>query len=162
MRRVLLVLLVGVLAGVAAVLVRRVSAGPPPAPASATSVSAPAHSRALRVLHHWDHRRARAWQEGSVRRLRALYRPGSEAGRADRAMLLAYRERGLRVVDMRRQVLGIEVVDSGRRTLTVDVTDRLANAVAVGHGTRTLLPRGGLATRTLTFRLTGDGWVLAG
>ena len=160
MRRLVLLLAVGVLAATAAVLVRGVSPGPPTASASATSVSAPAHSRALRVLHHWDRRRARAWQEGSVRRLRALYVPGSEAGRTDRAMLLAYRERGLRVEDMRRQVLGIEVVGSGRRALTVDVTDRLANAVAVGHGTRTRLPRGTLATRTLTFRLTGDGWVL--
>ena len=162
MRRVLLVLLVGVLAASAAVLVRHAPAAPGPPPSAATTEVAPAHSRALRVLHHWDRRRARAWEEGSVRRLGALYLPGSAAGRADRAMLVAYRERGLRVVGMRRQTLGIEVVAASGGVLTLEVTDRLVRAVAVGRGIRRALPQGAVATRRLTFRRSGTGWVLVG
>jgi NAD dependent epimerase/dehydratase family enzyme len=42
------------------------------------------------------------------------------------------------------------------------VTDRLTHAMVAGVGVRRRLPRGGFSTRTLTFRRTDGGWVLAG
>ena len=56
---------------------------------------APADASA--ALHDWDDRRASAWAAADPAALRALYEPGSAAGRVDVAMLRAWRERGLRV-----------------------------------------------------------------
>ena len=166
MRRRLLLVLAGLLAltltvvavATAATLVRREPARP-----GTTSVAAqPVGSRALRVLHRWDRRRARAWSLGSVDRLGALYDRRSEPGAADRAMLAAYRSRGLRVISMRRQTLSVEELRATGRWLTVRVTDRLVSAVAVGNGARRRLPQDSFETQTLTFRRTSRGWIRVG
>lgn len=124
--------------------------------------AASAGTRALRVLHGWDARRAHAWRDGSRAEVRALYAPRSPASRQDLAMLDAYRERGLRVVGMRRQTTAVQVLARAPRLLTLRVTDRLARAVAVGTHLRERLPTGGWTTQTLTFRRTAAGWVLGG
>ena len=156
----LLVLSCGTVTVVAvAALVRREPAARPDA---ITVAVEPAGSRALRVLHQWDRRRARAWSHGSVPRLRALYAPGSTSAAADVAMLTAYRDRGLRVIGMRRQALAVRELDVTGRRLTLQATDRLVSAVAVGNGAREPLPRGGFVTQTLSFVLTADGWVRTG
>jgi hypothetical protein len=129
---------------------------------AATTTAAPVETLALRVLHGWDERRARAWSDAAPRRLTRLYVPGSPSAAADRAMLEAYRARGLRVVAMRRQTLSVRVVHESPRRLTLRVTDRLTHAMVAGVGVRRRLPRGGFSTRTLTFRRTDGGWVLAG
>ena len=93
------------------------------------------------LLHAWDQRRAAAYASGEPAALRPLYVPGSPAGRADRALLRAYDDRGLRVVGLRTQVLAVEVRRGTDRAWTLRVTDRLVGGVAVGRGERVALPR---------------------
>lgn len=155
----LLVLTVAVIAvTTAATLVRR----EPARPGTVNQAAEPVGSRALRVLHRWDRRRARAWSRGSVHQLRLLYERGSAAGAADRAMLAAYRARGLRVTGMRRQTLAVRELHRGGRMLTLRVTDRLVSAVAVGGRTRQSLPQQSFECQTLTFRRTPRGWIRVG
>ncbi len=155
-------LLVSTTVGVAAVGIASLVRGEPAARPSAVTAVAPAASRALRVLHGWDRRRARVWAHGEPRGLDRLYAAGSTAGAADRTMLTRYRERGLHVLEMRRQTFAVHVVEDRPRRLTLRVTDRLTHAVAVGHGARQALPSGRPTTSTLTFRRAARGWVLLG
>jgi hypothetical protein len=167
MRRPVPLVLAGLLllttVALAAVVVGSLAQREASGPAATTGVEAqPSGSRALRVLHAWDRRRAHVWGQGHPRRLRALYAVNSEAGAADRAMLAAYRERGLCVRTMRRQTLAVRVLEHAPARLTLRVTDRLIGAVAVGRGVEEPLPSGGFVTSTLTFRRTERGWVLLG
>ena len=117
----------------------------------------------LAVLRDWDRARSAAWAHGDVSALRRIYLPGSRAGAEDVGMLSRWVERGLRVRRMTMQVLTVELRVRTERRIVLDVTDRLADAVAVpvGGGRLRALPRDGLTTRRLAFRLTRDGWVLA-
>jgi hypothetical protein len=114
------------------------------------------HARA--VLRGWDHRRARAWARDDVAGLAALYVPGSATGRHDVAMLTAYRDRGLRVTGMSRQVLRLQVPQARRRRLTLLVTDRLVGARVVGRGVGAALPVGDPATRRVRLSRIGGRW----
>lgn len=114
-------------------------------------------TRVLRVLREWDRRRAGAYAAGSPQRLRVLYVPGSAPGVADVRVLRAYRERSLRVVGMRMQLLAVAVLEARADRLRLRVTDRLAAAVAVGAGRRTPLPRDQATTRVLTLLRDADG-----
>ncbi|GAB3787729.1 hypothetical protein [Nocardioides ungokensis] len=147
--RALLALLVVSVVGTAAVVLVGLAAGPEaaPRPAAASDERDP-----LAALHAWDRRRARAWARGDLAALRRLYVPGSRAGRRDLAMLAAWDRRGLRVHGMRMQVLAADVRARSSRRLVVVVTDRLADAVAVGPGTRVPLPRDAASTRTVVLR----------
>jgi hypothetical protein len=130
---------------------------PTPTPASASAT-------ALAVLHDWDTRRAGAYAEGSVERLRDLYVPGSAAGAADVRLLQRYRSRGLRVTGLRMQVLALAVTERQADRWTVRVTDRLAGGAAVhaprhasqGTSLGTPLPRDASTTRVLTLLRGGD------
>lgn len=113
------------------------------------------------VLRAWDGRRARAWARGDLRGLRDLYLPGSAAGRRDAAMLAAWTGRGLRVRGMRMQLLAARVRARSARRVEVVVTDRLAHAVAAGHGTRLPLPRDAASTRTVVLRRLAGEWRVA-
>jgi len=115
----------------------------------------------LAVLHDWDARRARAWARGDRAALRDLYVPGSVAGRRDVAMLAAWDGRGLRVLGMRMQVLSADVRQDTADRLRLVVTDRLASAVAVGRGTRVVLPRDTASTRTVLLRRCAGEWRVA-
>lgn len=155
----LLVLTLAVVAVMAvATLVRR----EPARSGTMVVAAAPAGSRALRVLHDWDRRRARAWSDGSVHRLRMLYGRHSASGAADRAMLATYRQRGLRVLGMRRQTLAVRALHATGRRLTLRVTDRLVSGVVVGDAIRQRLPRAGFESQTLTFRRSSRGWIRVG
>lgn len=116
----------------------------------------------LVVLHNWDRSRSRAWASGDVAALRRIYLPGSSAGAHDVAMLRRWVERGLRVHRMSMQVLSVELRVRSHWRIVLDVTDRLADAVAVpaGGGAERLLPRDGLTTRRLAFRLVDGRWLL--
>ena len=162
MRRLLPLALAGVLLATVVVGLVALTRGEGPAPMRPVASEQPVGTRALRVLHAWDARRARAWSHASLRQLSRLYADRSPLGEADRAMLAAYRDRGLRVAGMRRQTFEVRVLLEEPRRLRLRVTDRLVGSVAVGDGVRQRLPRGGLATRTLTFRRTAAGWVLVG
>lgn len=116
-------------------------------PPDRAPVAGPADDRTgpLAVLRAWDRDRADAWRHGDVAALRRLYVPGSAAGRADRAMLSSYLDRGLRVRGLRMQVASADVQYADDDRIVLRLTERLA------------------ATATVTgvagdLRLPGDGW----
>lgn len=115
---------------------------------------------ASRVLRAWDRERAAAYAEGSVARLRRLYVDG--AGRADARLLASYLRRGLRVEGMTVQVLGIEVLGHRPGSWSLRVTDRLSHAVAVGEGSRVVLPRDAASTREVRLVRVAGEWRVAG
>lgn len=137
---------------------------PPPAGehrvASVDAAAAPAaESPARRVLRDWDRRRAAAYASGSLQDLRALYVDG--AARRDVRLLRGYLRRGLRVEQMRVQVLAVEVLEHGPRHWRIRVTDRLSRAVAVGPRSRSLLPRDEPSTRNILLRRLDGAWRVA-
>ena len=109
----------------------------------------------------WDHCRAAAWALADPAALARLYLPGSATGRRDVAMLMAYRDRGLRVVGMTRQVMRLRVVSTGPRRIGVVVTDRLVDARVVGAGVRSAVPDGRLATRLVRLARVDGRWRVA-
>lgn len=127
------------------------------APASAADTDTDAGS----VLADWDARRARAWAEGDVAALRALYTAGSPTGRADAQMLGAYAERELRVEGLTTQVLALEVLDESADQLRVRVTDRVVGGVVAGADEPAVLPRDRPSTRTLTLQRVAGEWLMA-
>jgi hypothetical protein len=137
--------------------------GPPPSPRIGHTVSVTEAVASLAVLRDWDRARSAAWASGDVAALRRIYLRGSSAGRRDVAMLSRWVERGLRVRRLTMQVLSVDLRSRTQHRIVLDVTDRLAGAVAVpiGGGRRVPLPRDGLTTRRLDFRLTSAGWLLA-
>jgi hypothetical protein len=143
------------------------SAGPGPSdggwePRLARAAAPPATFPASDVLHAWDAARADAFADGDVAALRSLYVEGSDAGTSDVALLRAYLRRGLRVEEMRMQLLAVEVLREERRLLRLKVTDRLAGAVAVGEGTRVALPHDAASTRVVELRRSPGGrWRVA-
>ena len=116
---------------------------------------------AAAVLHAWDDRRAAAWAAGDPAALRALYVPGSTAGRSDVAMLQAWQRRGLRVEGLRMQLLDLDVRRAATDRLELVVTDRLTGAVAAGPGVRLALPRDHATTRRVVLVRRGGDWRVA-
>ncbi len=76
-------------------------------------------------------------------------------------MLMAYRDRGLRVVGMTRQVMRLRVVSTGPRRISIVVTDRLVDARVVGAGVRSAVPDGRLATRLVRLARVDGRWRVA-
>ena len=114
--------------------------------------------RAAAVLHAWDDQRAQAWASGDPAALRDLYTAGSPAGRADRAMLRSWHERGLRVTGLRMQLLAVRVRRWSDGRIVLVVTDRLAGGVSVGSGVRVPLPRDEPSTRRVVLRRVAGEW----
>lgn len=112
------------------------------------------------VLAQWDESRAAAWAAGDARALRKLYAPGSEAGRRDVRQLRAYADQGLRVENLRTQVLSVDVVRRSARTLEIEVTDRSVGGVAFGDDGRHPLPAGHAVTRGIRLVKVDDGWLV--
>jgi hypothetical protein len=137
--------------------------GPPPSPRVGRTVTVTEAVASLAVLRDWDRARSSAWASGDVAELRRIYLQGSAAGVRDVAMLSRWVERGLRVRRLTMQVLSVDLRLRTEARIVLDVTDRLAGAVAVpiGGGRPVPLPRDGLTTRRLDFRLTAAGWLLA-
>lgn len=129
-----------------------------PAPVAAIPASGPA-VRAAAVLRVWDRARAAAWARGSVGALRRLYVSG--AGASDVRLLEAYVERGLRVRDLRVQVLSIDVLDRRPGEWRLRVTDRLAAGTAVGPSVRQPLPRDRASRRILRLVRDEGAWRMA-
>lgn len=130
-------------------------------PVLLTGPATPPVVEAAAVLHAWDERRAAAWADGDVTALRFLYAPGSATGRADVAMLRAWRARGLRVEGSSMQLLRVDVRRADASRLTLVVTDRLVGAVAVGPGVRRSLPRDGASTRRIVLVRRAGEWRVA-
>lgn len=152
---VLLALLASVLAVPWAV---RSDRAPEASPVSGASTASD-RVAALTVLWEWDRRRAAAWRRGDPDALTGLYVAGSAAGAADRALLAAYADRGLRVAGIRMQRAAVRVLASNEARIVVEVVDRLVGAVAVGRdGTRIGLPRDGWSRRRVVLRAGARGW----
>lgn len=118
-------------------------------------------TRARAVLRTWDRRRAAAWAHADPQALARLYLPTSAAGRRDRRMLSAYRDRGLRVTGMTRQVMRLRVSVVTPRRLEVVVTDRLVDARVVGARVRSAVPDSHLATRRIRLVRVAGPWQVA-
>jgi len=132
--------------------------------ARTTATSAPGGPSLIEpveILRAWDAGRARAWARGDLHLLRALYTPGSVAGRHDRAMLRAWTARGLVVRGLRTQLLSVRPLAHTRSSWTLVVTDRLVGGVAVGAGVRRPLPRDQATTRTVRLVRVRGRWRVA-
>lgn len=112
----------------------------------------------LMVLAAWDRSRAGAWRTGDPAALDRLYAPGSAAGAADRALLAAYAERGLRVTGLRMQRAAVVVLIAEADRTVLRVTDRVVGATATGRGGRAALPRDGWSMRTVVLARVGEEW----
>jgi hypothetical protein len=115
----------------------------------------------IAVLRAWDRDRAAAWRAGDPAALRELYVPGSRAGAADRAMLAAYADRGLRVTGMRMQVAAARVHSRGDERIVLLVTDRLASAEVHGPDGVVPLPVDRWSSRRVVLLRTGERWRVA-
>ena len=134
---------------------------PPRAVEQVLAVAPPGSAAPVRVLRSWDRRRARAYAEGDAAALRRLYVLGSRAGAGDVRLLRSYRRRGLHVTGMRMQLFAVQVVGHSAGRWRVRVTDRLAGAVAVGHGQRIRLPRDQASTHVVTLVRRAGTWKVA-
>lgn len=112
------------------------------------------------VLHAWDDRRCAAWAAGDAGALRALYVPGSTAGRQDVAMLRDWSARGLRVHGLRTQLIDVDVRRRTSNRLVLAVTDRVAGGVAVPG--ELALPRDRPSRHVLTMRFVAGEWLVSG
>ena len=129
-----------------------------PAPRARPTPAAADRTAALGVLREWDAARAVAWRSGSPAALRALYAEGSASGRADRALLTAYRSRGLRVGGMTMQRSLVRVLARSEDRWVLRVTDRLVGAFVVGPGGRVPLPHDAWSTRVVVLLRVGERW----
>jgi len=118
-------------------------------------------TEAAAVLAAWDADRAEAWAVGDVRRLRALYTPGSLAGEHDVAMLRRWLDRGLTVGGLRTQVLSLHEVSRSADRWVLTVTDRVVGAVAVTEHGSLALPTDTATTRSVILGRRADRWVVA-
>lgn len=135
-------------------------AGPAQSSHPESSGGPPAESEQLRILHDWDRQRAHAWAEADRAALARLYRPGSDAGSRDLALLDSYRARGFRVVDLRMQITAIRTLVRRPRLLRIEVVDRLAGAVAIRGQERHPLPSVLPSRRMLTLQRVDGRWVM--
>lgn len=126
---------------------------------------APAPARpdvqAAAVLHAWDLRRARAWADGDVSGLRALYVPGAVVGERDAEMLRAWLHRGLRVRGMSTQLLQVDVRDRTHDRLVLAVTDRVSGVAQTSAGESAALPGDRPSRRVVVLLRAGGRWRVA-
>ena len=139
---------------------------PPPertraAASAGAAIAAPAPAvRAAAVLRSWDAARAEAWAAGDVRRLAALYTPGSLAALQDQEMLRAWLRRGLVVRDLRTQLLAVREVRRTDRTWVLRVTDRVWGGIADGRTVARPLPRDSASQTVVTLRRLRGRWLV--
>jgi len=145
----------GLSTGVTAVVVAR------DAPPAAVGSEVPrAEPEGVRLLRAWDAKRSRAYATGDDAALADLYVRGSDTGRADRAVLRGYRQRGLVVKRMRTQLLRATVVRESELRVVLLVTDVLTDAVAVDGAERWPLPRDQPSTRRVVLVAPHDVWLV--
>lgn len=148
----------GIVAGDGAPAADSSSPSPLTAPAEAAPV---ASATAVDVLRGWDLSRAHAYADGDTAALRSLYVAGSVAGTTDVRLLRSYAGRGLRVKEMKMQILAVDVLAHSQGRWRLRVTDRLHAAVAVGDGARIALPRDEASTRVVAMVLRVGIWKVA-
>jgi hypothetical protein len=118
-------------------------------------------ARWLGVLDGLDGLRSRAWRTGDLAALSEVYVRGSGALLADRAMLAAYRSRGLRL-PARLDFLRVLLVERRPDEATLDVVDRLRPAAArSAAGAVVALPADQPTAHTIVLRRIGGRWLIA-
>jgi hypothetical protein len=136
-----------------------------PVPSAQAGVAPYPRARAERswraVLARLDAVRSRAYADLRPRLLRRVYTPGSRVLRHDRALLLRYRRRGLRVVGLRVQVLTLR--EGARRDdrVVLRVQDRVTAGTLVGGAVQRLLPDDAANARAITLSRSGGGWLIS-
>lgn len=133
----------------------------PSRPAASAAATPVASTPAVAVLRSWDLSRAHAYAEGDAESLRSLYVAGSVAGTTDVRLLRSYAGRGLRVKEMKMQILAVDVLAHSQGRWRLRVTDRLYAAAAVGDDARVALPRDQASTRVVTMLLRAGAWKVA-
>lgn len=136
--------------------------GEPSSVVEPLETTAPAHRAdlvaGLGILREWDVRREAAWAASDIGALRALYVPGSGAGRADARLLEAYRARDLVVRRLLTQVFAVQVLDRRPATVRLRVLDRVAGGEVVRHGRAGPLASTRPLLREVVFRRTEGRW----
>jgi hypothetical protein len=111
------------------------------------------------VLAGLDRRRSRSYAESDPGLLGRVYTPGSAVLRRDRALLLRYQARGLRVRGLRTSVSAVRVRRRAGRTVVLDVGDRVAGGTVLGEDVRRPLPADRADRWVVTLRWRpGRGW----
>lgn len=119
-------------------------------------------ARWLQVLDEISARRDTAWCRGDPRLLRDVYAPGSPELAVDRAMLRAYRERGLRVTGVRMRFFVVEVELQRPGSAVLLVVDSLGRSVAHSRtGGARVLPEDLPTRHRIELREVGDQWRIA-
>ncbi len=110
------------------------------------------------VLDALDERRAHALEHDDPDALARVYPPGSPLLAADRAVLDAYRERGLRLRGGGVERLACRTTREHAGRYEVDVVDRLAETTVETPDGRRTLPRDRPTRHVVTLAWTPDGW----
>jgi hypothetical protein len=126
---------------------------------AALTASATSAARWRDVLSRLDTIRARAWSRDEPRLLRRVYTHRSAALSRDRAMLVAYERRGLRVRGVHLAFDRIIVTARAAGVVRLRVVDRLGRMTAFGRsGLRLPLPRDNPSRQVVVLRRSGGAW----
>jgi len=127
----------------------------------APAARAGAEHRWRAVLSGLDALRARAYADLRPRLLRRVYAPGSRVLRRDRALLLRYRQRGLRVVGLRVRVLALREDTRREGRVVLRVRDQVTAGTLVGATVRRRLPGDVADARAITLRRSDGRWLIS-
>jgi len=132
-----------------------------PRPAAPSTADGSSDPRWHRVLDRLDSLRSRAWRTGDPEALSRVYVAWSGALRADRAMVSAYRSRGLRL-RVRLAFMRVRLVDRRPGEVTLAVVDRLRSVAATSaSGGVAQLPADRPTAHTIVLRRVGGRWLIA-
>lgn len=113
------------------------------------------------MLSGLDALRARAYADLRPGLLRRVYTPGSRVLQHDRALLLRYRQHGLRVVGLHLRVLALRE-DTGRDgRVVLWVRDQVTDGTLVGATGRRPLPGDAADARAITLRRSDGRWLIS-
>jgi hypothetical protein len=142
--------------------VRPVAGAAESAPSKQAGAAAPgpegAEHRWRTVLSGLDALRARAYADLRPELLHRVYTPGSRVLQRDRALLLRYRQRGLRVVGLRVRLLALREDTRRDGRVVLRVRDRVTAGTLVGATVRRRLPGDAADARAITLRRVDRRW----
>lgn len=163
--RLLLLSLALSLAGSGALAAALVGVGTPanpraqPGPTDRTAVDPVQLTDWVDVLAGLDTARSRAFRDGDPAALRQVYTAGSTALRADQRLLSRYAEQGLRVEQLRMDVVDLRLLDRTAGRAELRVRDRVRGGRVVDReGRATALPADDISDHSITLVRTPDGW----